>query len=162
MSVGYIGYDPGSPATMVLIDPNGRWVAHAGEDKLAAQVGNKWTNMPEAFVHYVKLWKEQAKFPIRAVVENVGPMPGEGIVSAAKFAGSVWMARTGFAALDVPYTMVVPTKWKKHFRLDKEKEKSRMLAMQRFPNKVGYMKRKKDHNVAEAALLGLYGWEHKL
>lgn len=161
---GYIGFDPGCPATMGLINPNGKWVAYIGDEKVAARKNNQWTNVPEAFVHFLKKWDTQTKYPLKMVIENVGPMPGEGIVSASKFVGSIWMARTACIALGIPYKMVTPTTWKRDLKIPvgSDKEASRVMAQQLFPDRIERLKYKKDHNYAEAALLGYYGWRNEL
>jgi crossover junction endodeoxyribonuclease RuvC len=56
-------------------------------------------------------------------------------------------------------TLVKPQKWKKHFSLDKDKDKSRALANRRFPDNHQDFARKKDDGRAEAALIALYGAE---
>lgn len=50
-----------------------------------------------------------------------------------------------------------PQVWKKHFRLDSDKEKGRALALRTFAKTPEHFARKKDHGRAEAALLALYG-----
>ncbi len=158
----FIGYDPGSPATMALISPSGNWVAYIGEDRVAAKTPKSgWQNVPEAINHYIEKWQSSFRgdVEIQLVVENVGPMPGEGIVSACKFAGSIWLIRGICAAKGIKYHMVAPSTWKRHFKLSSDKELSRALAMQMFPKRIHRLKYKKDHNYAEAALLGRYQWE---
>ena len=109
MKKAYLGFDPGSPATLALITPKGNWAAYVGDDRIASKTPKGWTNIPEAFVHFIKEWQGKTGYDFEMVIENVGPMPGEGIVSASKFVGSIWMARTACVALELPYTMVAPT-----------------------------------------------------
>ncbi len=53
-------------------------------------------------------------------------------------------------------------KWKKHFGLiDADKERSRGLAIQLYPQHADLFKRKKDHNRAEAVLIARYILETK-
>lgn len=159
----WLGIDPGGIVTMALVSPRGEWVAYADGAKLGSYKGGKGTNVPEAFVERIRIWQKQIKgAPMSVVIENVGPMPGEGIVSASKFAGSIWMARTACAALGIPYFMVTPTEWKKHFRLDKDKEKSRQKAMEMWPRRIHAIQRKMDHDRAEAALMARFGLDKGL
>lgn len=153
---GYIGIDPGSPLTMALVSPSGRWLAHAGEGTVSIPAKVGVANSPRKVVDLVRSWTETAKFPVKMVIENVGPMPGEGIVSASKFVGSIWLARTVAAALDMEVLMVVPQKWKKHFGLSSKKGESLVVARQLFPNRADRLKFEKDHDYAEAALMARY------
>src|SRR5215470_1237898 len=58
-----------------------------------------------------------------------------------------------------PHSSMAPhTKWKTHFGLDADKEKSRALAIRLWPG-TGLFERKKDHGRSEAALLARYGVE---
>ena len=65
------------------------------------------------------------------------------------------------AALEIPYTLVTPQKWKKHFGLSKEKDHSRLLATRLYPNMADKFIRKKDDGRAEAILIAKYGSEQK-
>ena len=49
---------------------------------------------------------------------------------------------------------VAPGVWKRHFRLDRDKEKARALAIRRFPNVKLHLK--KDAGRAEALLMALW------
>ena len=93
--------------------------------------------------------------PDFAVVEKVSSRPGEGVSSAFKF-GSGWgIVRGVIAALGVPMRLVTPQRWKKSMGLDADKEKSRAMALRKWPSRSELFARKKDHGRAEAALLGL-------
>jgi crossover junction endodeoxyribonuclease RuvC len=153
---GYVGIDPGAPLTMALVTPTGRWVAHAGEDTVSVPAKVGVNNSPKKVVDLLRKWQSTAAFPLKMVIENVGPMPGEGIVSAAKFVGSIWLARTAAAALDMEVLMVVPQKWKKYYGLSSKKGESNVIARQLFPNRAYRVEKEKDHDYAEAALLARY------
>ena len=36
MKKGYIGIDPGSPISMALISPSGKWIAMAGDELVSS------------------------------------------------------------------------------------------------------------------------------
>jgi crossover junction endodeoxyribonuclease RuvC len=95
--------------------------------------------------------------PALAVVERVSAMPGQGVSSTFKFGASYGAVRGVLAALQIRTHLVAPAVWKKHFRLDSDKEKARALALRLFAASPEHFSRKKDHNSAEAALLALYG-----
>lgn len=54
---------------------------------------------------------------------------------------------------------VRPQEWKKHFGVGSDKDRARELAMERWPDHAQLFKRKKDDGRAEAALIGLWGYE---
>jgi crossover junction endodeoxyribonuclease RuvC len=93
--------------------------------------------------------------PDVAVVEQVGAMPGQGTSSMFRFGMGCGLIRGVLAGAGVPIISVTPAKWKKHFSLDSDAEKSRALAIRRFPG-VTTLARKKDHGRAEALLLALW------
>jgi hypothetical protein len=95
--------------------------------------------------------------PNLAIVERVASMPKQGISSTFKF-GTAYGAIIGvLAALEIRTSLVTPQVWKKHFKLDKDKEKSRALALRTFAKTPERFSRKKDHSRSEASLLALYG-----
>jgi crossover junction endodeoxyribonuclease RuvC len=60
------------------------------------------------------------------------------------------------AASGVPLHLVSPSKWKRLFGLDADKERSRALALRLWPARSDLFGPKKDHGRAEAALLARY------
>jgi hypothetical protein len=94
--------------------------------------------------------------PVLAVVEAVHAMPKQGVSSVFTFGQAFGTVLGVIAALNVPVERVTPGRWKKHFRLDADKERARALAIQMWPSCPGFS-RKKDHGRAEAALLARYG-----
>jgi hypothetical protein len=96
--------------------------------------------------------------PTMAVIEQVGAMPKQGVSSTFKFGTAYGAVRGVVQALGVPMHLVTPGRWKKHFRLDADKEKARALAICLWPAS-RHFERKKDHGRAEAALLARFGAE---
>jgi crossover junction endodeoxyribonuclease RuvC len=95
--------------------------------------------------------------PGLAIIERVASMPKQGVSSTFKF-GTAYGAVVGvLAALEIRTSLVTPQVWKKHFRLDDDKDKGRALALRTFAKTPEHFARKKDHGRAEAALLALYG-----
>jgi crossover junction endodeoxyribonuclease RuvC len=95
--------------------------------------------------------------PAFVVVERVASMPKQGIASTFKFGASYGAVRGVLAALQIRAHLVAPAVWKKHFRLDSDKEKARALALRLFAASPEHFSRKRDHNRAEASLLALFG-----
>ena len=97
--------------------------------------------------------------PHVAVVELVGSMPKQGVASTFKFGMGCGLIRGVLAGAGVPIINVTPAKWKKHFSLNNDGEKSRALALRRFPDATSRLTRKKDHGRAEALLMALWKLE---
>jgi hypothetical protein len=99
--------------------------------------------------------------PDVAVVELVHSMPKQGVASTFRFGMACGIIRGVLSGAGVPIVDVAPTVWKKHFKLDSDAEKSRALAIRRFPTSPA-LARKKDHNRAEALLIALWKLETDL
>jgi crossover junction endodeoxyribonuclease RuvC len=95
--------------------------------------------------------------PDLAIVERVGSMPGQGVSSTFKFGAAYGALHGILGALQIRTVLVTPQVWKKHFRLDSDKEKSRALALRTFAKTPEHFARKRDDGRAEAALLAVYG-----
>lgn len=91
------------------------------------------------------------------VVELSWPRPTDGSTQAFRFGSAFGIVLGVAAALGVPVETVAPQTWKKHFRLiGTEKEASRGKALDLCPHLAGELRRKLDHNRAEAILIGIY------
>jgi hypothetical protein len=96
--------------------------------------------------------------PRLAIIERAQAMPKQGVVSVFKY-GTAFGALCAVTAIcEIPTHLVSPRRWKKHFGLDADKERSRALAIRLWPG-CGLFERKKDHGRSEAALLARYGSE---
>ena len=91
-----------------------------------------------------------------AVLEHVNAMPGQGVCSSFNFGQGFGMIKGILDAFEITYDLVRPAKWKKALKLDREAETSLCLARQLYPGSQPFLKRKKDHNRAEAILLAHY------
>jgi crossover junction endodeoxyribonuclease RuvC len=99
--------------------------------------------------------------PDVAIVELVASRPGQGVAFVFKFGSGFGMVRGVIAACGIPMHLVSPSKWKRHFGLDSDKEKSRALALRLWPARSDLFGRKKDLGRAEAALLARYLAENR-
>lgn len=93
--------------------------------------------------------------PDVVVVERVGAMPKQGVSSMFRFGMGAGLIRGVVAGAGFSIVDAVPTVWKKHFKLDSDPERSRALAIRRFPKLEG-LARKKDHGRAEALLIACW------
>lgn len=92
--------------------------------------------------------------PARAVIEQVGAMPKQGVSSMFRFGKAVGTIAGVVGALGLPVEWVAAAKWKREAGLDATAERSRAKAIETWPMQSSLFARKKDHNRAEAALLG--------
>lgn len=97
--------------------------------------------------------------PDIAVVESVAAMPGQGVSSSFRFGVAFGEVIGVLGALQIPVHLVSAVRWKKHFRLDSDKEKSRAEALRTWPSRHELFARKKDHGRSEAALIAKFGAE---
>lgn len=93
----------------------------------------------------------------QATIEQVGAMPGQGVSSMFKFGEVYGIAQAFVAAHFIPIQLVRPNVWKKALGLNGEKDASRRLASQHFPEYAYLWSRVKDDGRAESALIALYG-----
>jgi crossover junction endodeoxyribonuclease RuvC len=85
-------------------------------------------------------------------------MPRQGASSGFLYGRAIGAVESAVALCQVPITIVEPSVWKRRFHLNGgDKEQSRLLALQKFPQQHALLARKKDHNRAEAVLLAVYG-----
>lgn len=93
-------------------------------------------------------------------LEKVGAMPGQGVTSMFNFGTTYGYIMGVLEAFDIPYQLVSPQKWKKHFSLDQDKRRSIETAKRLFPT-VSLLSTERCHKendgMAEALLIALYG-----
>jgi len=97
--------------------------------------------------------------PHIAIIEQVSPMPKEGVSSVWRFASAYTTAHTVVKLMDIPLFLVSPAKWKRAMNLKggKEgKEQARERAIETFPSYAPSFSLKKHHGRAEASLLAVY------
>lgn len=141
-----LGVDPGVTGGVAFLYPDNRIVA----DDIPTVAGEVDV---DTLVRTIK-----AASPRLAFVERASAMPKQGVASTFKFGMAYGALRTVVSLCEIPTRLVTARKWKDHFHLDSDKEKSRALAIRMFPG-CGLFARKKDHGRAEAALIALYGRE---
>ena len=92
--------------------------------------------------------KRHNKGTINACVERVSAFPGEGVVSAFSFGKGygIWLGLITMIGWSL--TLVAPQTWKKVMMHDmnKDKDASRLRALQLHPQLSDQLSRKKDHN----------------
>jgi crossover junction endodeoxyribonuclease RuvC len=98
---------------------------------------------------------------VLAVLERTSAMPGQGVSSMFSMGDSFGAIRGVLAAKGIPTELISPAKWKKAMGLSSDKEISRTMAIQLFPEQSIHFQRRRDHNRSEAALLGYWAWRER-
>ena len=97
-------------------------------------------------------------------LEGVASRPGQGVASVFSFGDTYGAIRGVLGALNIPTYYVSPQKWKKELKIsskeDSLKAAEELLKASKTPDFWGKF-RKKDHNLAEAILLALYGQKER-
>lgn len=153
MSKLIIGIDPGISGAVALLD--GIELLDVWDIPVVELTKGK-TKRKE--ISAVLLAQELEEFKDRAtvIVERVHAMPRQGVSSVFGFGRSFGVIEGVVAGLGMPIQYVSPAEWKKHFRLGRDKDDSRAMALNVWPNMARLFTRKKDADRAEAALIGLF------
>ncbi len=97
---------------------------------------------------------------IDCIIENVHTMPSQGISSSGKFMEAYGTIQGVLNGMGMEFSRVTPQKWKKLY-WDKSTKGDKYASLEKarelFPEIEHLLKRKKDHNRAEALLLAHYG-----
>lgn len=146
-----LGIDPGIEGAWAVLDSFGQLVS-SGDLPVVGEGKKRMVSAPLLAgvldVHPIS----------EAFVERVGAMPGQGVSSMFRFGQAIGTINGVLGARHVPVSYVPAAVWKRHFKLPGEKEPSRLLAIETWPDKaLIHFNRKKDHGRAEAALIALWG-----
>lgn len=100
---------------------------------------------------------------VYAAIEQVGAMPGNGGSSMFRFGESFGIVKGVLAALNIGYRTVPPPTWKRWCALiGADKDASRTLCIQRYPETTPWLLRKKDNGRSDAILIARYAWESEM
>ena len=140
--VVFIGIDPGkSGAIAVMTDTN---ISVVTNDKI------------DALNILKQLDKSMRCF---AILEQVHSFPGQGVSSTFSLGDSFGYMRGVLEALEIPYQLAAPQKWKRVFGLSQDKQQSIDVCKRLFPhvNLLATERSRKPHDgIAEAVLLAEY------
>ncbi len=98
--------------------------------------------------------------PKHTYIESINSF-GMGKQSAFNFGQGYGVIKGVLATLEIPYSLVTPSKWKRHFSLGRDKSASRQLATRLFPKNADDFKRAKDDGRAEAVLIAQWGRDNE-
>jgi len=164
----YAGIDPGSTGAIATIDSKTREVSFWDTPVTVAKVGKKIRSSMDCHTASRILQSLDASDGILITIEKVNAMPsipgpdGErrsmGATSAFSFGMNFGMWIGICAASQLPYQLIHPMTWKAALMRDqgKEKDASRVKAMQLYPYTAKDLARKKDHARGDALLLAHY------
>jgi crossover junction endodeoxyribonuclease RuvC len=94
----------------------------------------------------------------KAVIEQVGAMPNQGVTSMFTFGHAVGSVMGVLGALEIPVSSVTPQSWKKVAGVNgKDKDEARSKALQLWPQWRELDKKGAGQAFADAALIGRYG-----
>jgi len=152
-----LGIDPGVSGALVVLDRTGQYVDHAIMPAMKIDKSNR--------VDGRKVARFLREYPaIRyAFIERVHAIPrgGKAKMGASTsfaFGHSAGKVECAVEVLGIPFALVTPLKWKKHAGLiGKDKDASRLLAKQLYPDLRVLDQKGKGQAVADAILIARYG-----
>lgn len=95
--------------------------------------------------------------PDRAFIERAGVMPFQHPHSGFIYGRAVGALEAAVILAHVELEVIEPAVWKRHFGLSKEKAAARAALFSIMPRAAAVMPRAKDHGLAEATLIAMYG-----
>jgi crossover junction endodeoxyribonuclease RuvC len=112
-SIAFLGVDPGTQGGMTVLGADGRPKGFCEFSKVTE--------------HSIYLWLERvnSRFELRAAIENVHAMPGQGVTAMFTFGKAVGFARGILIALKIPYVEVDPRKWQNFFAIPPRQKKTK-------------------------------------
>ena len=148
-----IGIDPGLSGAIVIMDGHTP-VAWHRMPTMKTGSANRVNAPALAAIIRPSIYGEELK----AYVELVGSMPGQGVASMFSFGHSAGVIQGVLGAFEISVVMVTPQSWKKRAGLvGKDKDASRTLAIQMWPYWRELDKKGVGQAYADAALIALYG-----
>jgi crossover junction endodeoxyribonuclease RuvC len=152
-----LGIDPGASGALVVLDLAGHYVDHLIMPTTKIGKANR--------VDGRKVAMFLREYPaIRyAFIERVHAIPRGGKVkmgasTSFAFGHSAGKVECAVEVLGIPFTLVFPPNWKKHAGLiGKDKDASRLLAKQLYPDLRVLDQKGKGQAVADAILIARYG-----
>ena len=169
-----IGIDPGISGALAVLDTETRQVKFYDTPTVTVRSGKKLKNQMDAAAIALLLNSIAVGKDVLVTIEKVNAMPGwkndpdnpgervqasMGVTSAFNFGFGygVWIGL--LTALMLPFQQIHPLTWKRAMMQDmgKEKDASRIKAMQLFPLTAKDLSLRKSHNRADALLLAAWG-----
>ena len=138
----YLGIDPGKKGAIALLDSESLRVTCHDMPRTTPELHDLIAGLP-----IIKA----------CVLEKLFTGPAMGRVTLCTMFMNFGILKGALMWRDIPFKEVQPSKWKPALGLSKDKNASREMAMQMFPDDADQFKRVKDDGRAEAALLAHWG-----
>jgi crossover junction endodeoxyribonuclease RuvC len=163
----FCGVDPGLTGAICVLDSETKEVSFVDTPVVEVRVGKKMKHQQDVYAMVRILRAICSGKDVMVVIEKVNAMPGTGAGGERQSMGATSAFNFGLgygewlgilAALEIPHQQVHPRTWKSSIMSDmgKEKDASRVKAMQLFPQSAKDLTRKKDHGRADALLMALW------
>lgn len=153
-----VGIDPGATGAIAAIDQHSNigWIydmPYEGKRVVAPLVAELLRDLidPRSDDAHLTVW-----------IEQVGPMPKQGLSSTWRFAQGYGTLLGVIGAIGARTKHVTPAVWKRNMSVSKVKGTSRALATELWPNRADMFRRVKDDGRAEACLIAEYGRRQEL
>jgi crossover junction endodeoxyribonuclease RuvC len=153
----FLGIDPGVSGALGFVRDDGNFAAVADMPTLPTTTGRRMIDA-SALASIIRQHP-----PAFALVERVGPRPGEGAVGAFSFGHTFGSILAVLAVLGVPHDVVQPAVWKRKAGIPPgaDKRASITTAKRLLPGACSHLERVKDDGRAEALLLAVQAWERR-
>ena len=154
----FISCDPSTAPNLALMCSERGWIDKAERDRTSVKI-TKTKDEPVAELIAAVMREWLLLYDVQGFVsEKIGVWTGQGAVSSANFVGAMRLVEGIAVGLGLPVTFYTPPVWKRGMgMLTKDKDYSRALAARLWPDRAAWVARVKDHDQAEAALIG---WHH--
>jgi crossover junction endodeoxyribonuclease RuvC len=150
-----LGVDPGLSGALALLNPRTNELKCVWDvPTILSGVGNRRQVDVSSLALKLGSYSEEIAF---CVMEDVHSTPNDGPVGAFAFGKSTGILIGVVGSMLIPIYFSPPSVWKNCFGLSSDKNKSRELAIKKYPTQAEMFKRKKDDGRAEAALLAEFG-----
>jgi crossover junction endodeoxyribonuclease RuvC len=161
-----IGIDPGITGAIAFLSAEPRLGVAVLEDMPTMQRGKTGAKQQINGRELARIFNSMnTGTPRHVYLEHVMGAPRKsgggsvmGAASAFNFGHSFGVIQGVLGALEIPYTLVTPSVWKKRANLiGAEKDMSRTRAIELYPKLADELARKKDVGRAEALLIAIFG-----
>ncbi|MFG0329831.1 MAG: hypothetical protein ACF8PN_08040 [Phycisphaerales bacterium] len=152
MTLLHIGIDPGATGAIAAVTDTGELV---DVDDMPVVDGHV---QPALLAQTLKNWANWHAPIVQVAVEKVGAMPKQGVSSTYKFGEATGVALGVVGALNLAVCRPLPSVWKRNLGVPAgaDKDATRRLIVERFPQSAEWFARKKDHGRADAVGLALH------
>ncbi len=168
MITHYVGIDPGITGAVCVMTADGEVHAMHDVPVLAEGKGHSRTKRAVDALGLCEIIRPYAG-RARAAMERNGPRPNSTLSTYGSYRDTVGVIRGVLSAYAIPVHWYAPQDWKGELALPaqndeskasyaKKKELARALAIELYPGQYDWLKRKSDHDRAEALLIARVLW----